>query len=302
MTQVRFTDVGFPTNIVISDKVAQWRTKVFTADEVVFGAVSSQVIPVVARMFPAWQFTVTQTHMEGISTNRKVYPTHVVVSEKGVDRGFISMNHPWRSYAEELILGNPRISSAMQRVGHKTTTKPKVAVQIVKQYFTDPPMAEQIKEVARRVKVDANQHKVTFGATRDLDYMKLAGWVQPYVEEHLLEIAKQVPAVNTNFDLPAYLNLVEDAKISASVVDAPSNSALTVMLRDDKYVLHRNNMSIFALTSERLPEPVRKAIGLLKLVEDGQFVRDVGYRYKADQFLVIYDGSFDEEQTCKTLS
>jgi hypothetical protein len=190
----------------------------------------------------------------------------------------------------------------MQRVGHKTTTKPKVAVQIVKQYFTDPPMAEQIKEVARRVKVDANQHKVTFGATRDLDYMKLAGWVQPYVEEHLLEIAKQVPAVNTNFDLPAYLNLVEDAKISASVVDAPSNSALTVMLRDDKYVLHRNNMSIFALTSERLPEPVRKAIGLLKLVEDGQFVRDVGYRYKADQFLVIYDGSFDEEQTCKTLS
>lgn len=300
MTQVRFTDVGFPTNIVISDKVAQWRTKVFTADEVVFGVVSSQVIPVVARMFPAWQFTVTQTHMEGISTNRKVYPMHVVVSEKGVDRGWITISHPWRSYGEQLALGNPRINMAMERVGHKTTTKPKVAVQIVKQYFTDPPVTEQIKEVARRVKVDANQQKVTFGALRDMDYMKLVGWVQSYVEEHLLEIAKQVPAVNTNFNVPAYLELVEDTKISASVIDAPTNSALTVMLRGDKYVLHRNNMSVFALTSECLPEPVRKAIGLLKLVEDGQFVRDVGYRYKADQFLVIYDGPFNEELTCKT--
>lgn len=302
MTQVRFTDVGFPTNIVISDKVTQWRTKVFTLDEVVFGEISSQVIPVVARMFPTWQFVVTQVHTEGLSTERKVYPTWVTAVDKGIERGRIQIRHPWRPYAEDLVFENPRIHNAMQRVGRKTTTKPKVAVQIVKQYFTDPPMAEQIKEVARRVKVDANQHKVTFGATRDLDYMKLAGWVQSYVEEHLLDIAKQVPAVNTNFDLPAYLNLVEDAKISASVVDAPANSALTVMLRDDKYVLHRNNMSIFALTSERLPEPVRKAIGLLKLVEDGQFVRDVGYRYKADQFLVIYDGSFDEEQTCKTLS
>jgi hypothetical protein len=302
MTQVRFTDVGFPTNIVISDKVTQWRTKVFTLDEVVFGEVSSQVIPVVARMFPTWQFVVTQVHTEGLSTERKVYPTWVTAVEKGVERGRIQSRHPWRSYAEDLVFENPRIHNAMQRVGRKTTTKPKVAVQIVKQYFTDPPMAEQIKEVARRVKVDANQHKVTFGASRDLEYMRLVGLVQPYVEERISEIAKQVPAVNTNFDVPAYLELVEDTKISISVVDAPSNSMLTVMLRGDKYVLHRNNMSVFALSSESLPEPVRRAIGLLKLVEDGQFVRDVGYRYKADQFLVIYDGSFNEGTTCKTLN
>ena len=63
MTRVCFTDVGFPTNIVISNAIDQKRTGIFTFDEVVFGAVSSQVIPVVARMFPAWQFVVTQIHM-----------------------------------------------------------------------------------------------------------------------------------------------------------------------------------------------------------------------------------------------
>jgi hypothetical protein len=126
--------------------------------------------------------------------------------------------------------------------------------------------------------------------------------IQPYIDEHLVEIAKQVAEVNANFNVPEYLEYVEDTKISASVADAPSNSALTVMLRGDKYVLHRSNMSVFALSSEYLPEPVRRAIGLLKLVEDGQFVRDVGYRHKADQFLVIYAGSFDEETTCKTSS
>jgi hypothetical protein len=300
MTRVCFTDVGFPTNIVISNAIDQKRTGIFTLDEVVFGAVSSQVIPVVARMFPAWQFVVTQIHMEGRDANRKVYPTWITVSEKGVSRGRISIRHPWRSYSEDLVFENPRIYSAMERVGHKTTTKPKVAVQIIKQYFTDPPMTEQIKEAARSMRVEASQRKAMFKATRDSEYMKFASVVQSYVEENLLEIAKQVPAVGTNFNVPAYLNLVEDAKISASVIDAPTNSTLTVMLHDDKYVLHRSNMPIYALTSEHLPTQVRTAVGLLKLIEDGQFVRDVGYRYKANKFLVVYGGPLDEETACKT--
>jgi hypothetical protein len=302
MTQVCFTDAGFPPNIVISDTIDQKRTGIFTLDEVVFGEVSSQVIPVVARMFPAWQFVVTNVHMEGPDVKRKVYPTWIMVSERGVMRGKINIRHPWRSYAEDLVFENPRIHRAMQRKGRKTTTKPSVAIQIVKQYFTDPPITETIEVVTRQMRVNANQHRVTFGALRDLEYMKLAGLVQSYVEENLLEIAKQVPAVNTNFDLPAYLNLVEDTKISVSVMDVPTNSALTVMLHGDKYVLQRSNMPIFALTSEYLPEQVRMAVGLLKLIEDGQFVRDVGYRHKADQFLVVYGGPFDEEIACKTLN
>lgn len=300
MTQVRFTDVGFPTNIVISDRIDQWRTGAVTIDEVQFGTISSQVIPVVARMFPSWLFTVAQIHLEGRDAARKAYPMVVLVTEKGVERGRIDITHPWRSYGEEIVLRNPRIHRAMERRGYKTTTQPKTAIQVVKQYFTDPPITEQIQEVARRTRVEASQHKAMFKATRDLEYMKLVVAVQSYVEENLLDIAKQVPAVNTNFNVPAYLNLVEDAKISASVVDIPANSTLTVMLRDDKYVLHRSNMPIYALTSEGLPEQVRTAVGLLKLVEDGQFVRDVGYRHKADQFLVVYGGPLDKEIACKT--
>jgi len=302
MTQVRFTDVGFPTNIVISSKIDQWRTKVFTADDVVFGEMSSQVIPVVARMFPAWEFMVTQVHTEGLGAQRKVFPTWIKVSEKGVERGRIQLRHPWRSYGEDLMFENPRIHNAMQRVGHKVTTKPKVAVQIVKQFFTDPPITETIASVSRQVRSHANMQRTTFKSLTDLEYLRLSEMVRTYVDENIVEIAKQVAEVNANFDVQSYVDLIEDAKISASVADAPANSALTVMIRDDKYVLHRSNMPIYALTSEYLPEQVRMAIGLLKLVDDGQFVRDVGYRYKADQFLVIYAGSFDEETTCKTLS
>ena len=302
MTRVCFTDVGFPTNIVISNKIDQWRTKVFTLDDVVFGELSSQVIPVVARMFPAWEFMVTHVHTEGPGVQRKVFPTWIKVSEKGVERGRIQIRDPWRSYAEDLVFDNPRIYNAMQRVGHKVTTKPKVAVQIVKQYFTDPPITETIAAVSKQVRSHANMQRSTFKSSRDLEYLRLSEMVRPYIDEHLVEIAKQVPEVNANFNVPEYLEFVEDTKISESVADVPSNSALTVMLRGDKYVLHRNNMPIFALTSEYLPEQVRRAIGLLKLVDDGQFVRDVGYRHKADQFLVVYAGSFDEETTCKTLS
>lgn len=300
MTQVCFTDPGFPTNIVISDKLVQWRNNSFGIQEVVFGVISSQVIPELARMFPAWQFTVTQIHMEGRDANRKVYPMHVAVTEKGAERGQISIDFPWRSYAETLVLRNQRIQRAMERKGYKTTTKPDVAIQIVKQYFTDPPVTEAIGIVYKQAFSQAYAQKAEFKATRDLQFMKLATMVQSYVEENLLEIAEQVPAVNANFNVPAYLNIVEDAEISASVMDVPRSSTLTVMLHDDKYVLQRNNMPIYALTSEHLPEQVRTAVGLLKLIEDGQFVRDVGYRYKADQFLVVYEGPFDKEIACKT--
>ena len=300
MTQVCFTDVGFPPNIVISNTIDQKRTGIFTLDEVVFGTVSSQVIPEVARMFPTWQFLVTNVHMEGPDVKRKVYPTWIVVKEKNVERGRIQIKHPWRVYGEELVMENPRIHRAMERKGRKTTTKPKVAVQIIKQYFTDPPITEAIEVVAKRVRSQAEMQKVTFGASRDLEYMRLIGLVQSYVEENLPEIAKHVSAVNTNFDVPEYLNTVADTKISASVMDTPPNSTLTVMLHNDKYVLHRSKMPVYVFTSEGLPEPVRMAIGLLKLVGDGQFVKDIGYRYKEDQFLVVYDGPLNTELTCKT--
>jgi hypothetical protein len=263
---------------------------------------SSQVIPVVARMFPAWEFMVTHVHTEGFYEKRWVFPTRIIVSEKGVERGKIQIDNPWRSYGESLVFLNPRIHNAMQRGRYKITTKPKVAIQIVKQYFTDPPITETIAVVSKQLKSTANMQRTTFKASRDLEYLRLTDLVRPYVDEHLVEIAKQVHEVNANFNVPKYLELVEDTKISESVADVPANSALTVMIRNDKYVLHRSNMPVFALTSEHLPEQVRTAIGLLKLVDDGQFVRDVGYRHKADQFLVVYAGPFNEELTCKTSS
>jgi hypothetical protein len=300
MTKVCFTDVGFPTNIVISNKIDQWRNKTFSLDEVVFGEVSSRVIPVVARMFPAWEFVVRNIHMEGIDARRKVYVRHVMVSEKGVPRGEVWCNSPW--WQEELELHNPRIHNAMQRVGYKTTSKATVAVQTIKRYFTDPPLAETIAVVSKQIRSEVQMQRSTFKSSKNIEYLHLTKLLQPYIEQNIQEIATQVAEVNTNFNLPAYLELIEDTKIAASVVEPPANSALTVMLHDDKYVLHRNNMPIFALTSEYLPEQVRMAIGMLKLVEDGQFVRGMGYRYKANQFLVVYDGPFNEELACKTLN
>ena len=61
---------------------------------------------------------------------------------------------------------------------------------------------------------------------------------------------------------------------------------LTVLIEGDKYVvLHNGNMCVF--TQDGLLPEMRQRIGMLKLVDVGSVLPDVGARVRADAFMII---------------
>jgi hypothetical protein len=122
-------------------------------------------------------------------------------------------------------------------------------------------------------------------------YNMLSVHVKDYILENIDDIFARCSEVATNMDKDMFVDAMGNKEIAMGVHDLPANKKLTVVISGDKYVLQRAGTSFFTKTSEQLPVEIRSAVGMLKLVEDGQFVKDVGYRHKSDAFLVIYDGA-----------
>jgi hypothetical protein len=100
---------------------------------------------------------------------------------------------------------------------------------------------------------------------------------------------------NPSFTLENFKELQEDFSIVESVM---KQKCLTVLIEDDKYIVRRAHSPIHAMTSDQLSESMRRAIGMLKLVEDGQFVRDMGFRARQNLYLIV--DTLTEEEQCKT--
>lgn len=60
-----------------------------------------------------------------------------------------------------------------------------------------------------------------------------------------------------------------------------------VLLDGMDYALQKGNEPPTIKASEQLPDYMRRAIGLLKLVEDNQVIHGVGYRANANTFMVV---------------
>jgi hypothetical protein len=60
-----------------------------------------------------------------------------------------------------------------------------------------------------------------------------------------------------------------------------------VLLDGMDYAIQKGNDAPTIKASEQLPDYMRRAVGLLKLVEDNQVIHGVGYRANANTFMVI---------------
>jgi hypothetical protein len=197
--------------------------------------------------------------------------------------GKVTITHKGRSY--KIKVSNDRINAARERgTGYFTEDPVKAQLRIRKTFFkaNQDERVEKAAEIAESLLKKENQSKA---------------WEYRHAKDALLDKAGDFAAKNMEAYLQAYPNLLpkksryDDARANYGVVkkikEAFDNGKSVVVAFDGTHYIVKSEEGVKTLSDETLPYEMRRKVGLLKLVQDGQMISDVGCRVDGATFVLL---------------
>lgn len=288
-----------PANIVIDEKHPPFNPYVTLVMPPAFRFLIDAAIK-----FATWKFVLVKFQHRDHMDTVQVYPVRVhVFNERGLAAGRIE-SQSYTFSCDVVEFYNDRISRAIERGTHKRTSKQDVALKLLKKWFVEPPLSERMEVAADRAKsLAGNKFHHIRSVCRQQEATVLS-LLSNYVIDNidtLWPIAVDAQKTMTNapqLTLESFKSTRDDLGIADSVVN---QKTLTLLIEDDKYIVHRGLSPLVVMSSDQLSGEFRRAVGLLKLVEVGQFIRDTGFRAGENVFCVV-DSLFEEKEQCKISS
>jgi hypothetical protein len=229
---------------------------------------------------PNWRFVATDFVRPDSVT--RVY-TDFNIYEDDEFLGKVTITHKGRSY--KIKVSNDRINAARERgTGYYTEDPVKAQLRIRKTFFkaNNDERIEKAAEIAESLLKKENQGKA---------------WEYRHAKDALLDKAGDFAAKNMEAYLQAYPNLLpkksryDDARANYGVVkkikEAFDNGKSVVVAFDGTHYIVKSEEGVKTLSDETLPYEVRRKVGLLKLVQDGQMISDVGCRVDGATFVLL---------------
>jgi hypothetical protein len=252
----------------------------------------AQLLDVLAVKYSQWVFKCSM--MKEREPN-KVTIMGFLVLDKGNVVGKVGLDTRYhRSRGSEMCykIYNERISKSRERGSSTLTTNIKQAIRVIESFFTPAPIRERMGDLCLlgRNNLSMEQRRVE----RDLRdaHNEISPHIREYIDAHRAHMmqwlspdvaAKLVVKYEMQDKLKAMQQMTQDA-----------NQMLTVLIEGDKYtVLHNGNISV--LQQEGLPHDMRQRLGMLKLVESGEAVPNVGVRMRPDAFMIVAPDNFSSE-------
>jgi len=229
---------------------------------------------------PNWRFV--GTDFTRPDSNIRVY-TDFNIYEDDEFLGKVTITHKGRSY--KIKVSNDRINAARERgTGYFTEDPVKAQLRIRKTFFkaNQDERVEKAAEVAESLLGKEHQSKA---------------WEYRHAKDALLDKAGDFAAKNMEAYLQAYPNLLpkkskyDDTRANYGVVkkikEAFDNGKSVVVAFDGTHYIVKSEEGVKTLSDETLPYEVRRKVGLLKLVQDGQMISDVGCRVDGATFVLL---------------
>jgi hypothetical protein len=250
-------------------------------------------IEALAVKHPEWKFVGTDyrtTMLEGTSTIATVYRRFAVHAGKEL------LGHLWQDYSygrrkDMYVIKNHRTEEALIRANAIKTSDVGKAVKLVEKMFyaltTKELMEQKLKEVYKAAEdLTSNKMRQAGYAEREV-----RGHIMGYVRAHLDAVMLNIPDSAGRARLQEYFTFSDEAKILHNVIDVlQSYKGHKIIQRGSVYYAAvRDGDGVKELTNEDLTEPMKHKLGILKLVEDGQAVENVGFRHSNDTFILFGD-------------
>ena len=248
------------------------------------------LIEELALKYPNWEFVESDSRMQWETGGVRYRAADgFKVMEKREELGTIRIDH-WCSTGKRFWIDNFRIDAQKSRgSGFKTKHQDK-AMKYVTKYFGAKDHAELVEAAQQRANdVQGNvlrdlrrevQHKWHRLDDYAADFLmtnwgEFTSWLTQKGSAGLLEVANSYPE--------AYANYEEGKQINELI---NSGKAWLVKISNSDYIVKQGEQ-VSVLTSESLPTTVRRNLGMLKLVQDGQMISNVGIRVSESTYYVL---------------
>ena len=197
-------------------------------------------------------------------------------------------------FNDNLSIKSRRITAAYPSRKKTTTKDPRKAYRIVLKYFAPLSLTERLNTATKDVR--SAMYSLNASKNSDIQNAKstLFRYMENYVEAHWGEVCSA--ATNAAAGNKAIVDIIQsypkknqESRDMQGITKAlDSGAGFIVVIRGDTYYMcNRDGVNLCDYTNETLPDEYKRSIGLLKLVEDKQYIPDVGYRYATGVFFVM---------------
>jgi hypothetical protein len=253
-----------------------------------------------ATKHPNWLFLCGGERNRGLSygmSREQQICNRLFVFEGREQIGWISWEYRGRHHEPVYLIGNDRISNQRERGTCAKTKDLKKALRLIEKTFSrktiDEYVLENHKEVSSRLYYMRMEKDREFHSS----YSEVAG----YLRKHVLtnwdtykEIALAHPRAKADV-VESILSKHEEQVIAREIqICFTTGKGAVVTIHGNDYAVSSHssgnsdepeNVEIYG--TDTLPSWIRGRIGMLKLIEKGQMLRDAGYRLTDNVFFVM---------------
>jgi hypothetical protein len=243
------------------------------------------LIEKLAIKHPEWRFEVsnisTATRDEGQPIT--IFATAFTVYYKRERLGDIYKNYSYSSREYSYVIGNERISNQMQRGNSTRTTKIDKALKIVEKSFGVPSAQEMFDKLSTEALRSFAHARDGMGRDASNIWTNEKKIFREFVLTHWDKLIDSLPSneVGKIATLPEQLYKYDVVDKMYKNID----TMYKIVIKDSDYIIvHNEKMSV--VSSDELPEAVKRNLGMLKLIKDGQVIENLGFRHNETTFFV----------------
>lgn len=258
--------------------------------------VYSMLDPVVSRLAslnPLWTFVINSSGMHMGSARTA---SGFIVKLDGEELGQIGLSY-MGNRGKVICISNDRIGKGRQRSDSYRTVDADKAILMAKKMFGKMNPSERIqkaKDAAERVVSRASWNKERERTQhQSLVKNEMLAWVETKGNAMFLEFIKAEAIPSLRHKVTTSMEKVElldtEMKTIEKVQEDFSNNKTALVVKDTGKYLVRIGDKVDLYDDNTLPLDMRMKMGMLKLVEDEQYLTDVGCKVSSEIFVLLVD-------------
>ena len=275
------------SNVVFNEELEKHRSKVVGIHPII-----EPVISRLATLNPLWTFVAMGRY--SVMDGHRV--AEFTVKLDGESLGQISTSY-MGNRGQVIAITNDRIGRNRQRSDSYRTQDADKAVLMAKKMFGKMNPTERInkaKDAAERVVTRASWNKERERNNhRGMVQGEMLKWVETKGYAMFLEfIEKEAPSTTRNTiknSIEKLSVLDTEMKTIERVQTDFGNNKTALVVRDSGKYLVRIGDNVELYDDNSLPQDMRMKVGMLKLVEDEQYLTDVGCKVTSEIFVLLVD-------------
>lgn len=237
-----------------------------------------------AKQFPKWEFRGYQ--LRGPNDSGHYWPRRWSIYFGDEKLGEIQRD----TYGDKpcYVISNHRIEAKRERGSSDKTTKVDRAKKLILKNFKPLDLKERIDNSYYNVMSSVSNEN--YGASNQWhrNFQKLCGFLSDHIAENMDKYVAVASASGfTPEDAKVLRETFETHKIHRSIDQChQKNQGAVVLIHGDTYAVDPEEGDFCVYENATLPSLIKRRVGMLKLLGDGETLINVGYRHSKTEFYI----------------